>query len=52
MSRLMIIDPDEMNTKKDPAMKTDINKELNLKIMEILNLKRQDHFAQSIQIKI
>ncbi|KAA6377235.1 MAG: hypothetical protein EZS28_027237 [Streblomastix strix] len=32
-------------------MKININKELNFRTMEILNIKRQDHFAQSTPIK-
>ncbi|KAA6364490.1 MAG: hypothetical protein EZS28_039982 [Streblomastix strix] len=46
--KLMIIESEEMKTDKDPAVKTNMNKELNFKIMEILNQNGQDPFTQPI----
>ncbi|KAA6392241.1 MAG: hypothetical protein EZS28_012233 [Streblomastix strix] len=45
------IEPEENKTIKFPAMKANMNKKLNFKLIKILNLERQDHFIQLITNK-
>ncbi|KAA6386098.1 MAG: hypothetical protein EZS28_018379 [Streblomastix strix] len=47
-SKLMIIELEEIQTNKNSVMKANMNQELNIKIMEVLNLKGLDHFTQLI----